>query len=62
MEQGIVAPHETACVVVTGNGLKDVAGAERVAGGPIDVPPELAELERRLAEAAPEVMSCTTLR
>ena len=44
VEQGIVAPHETACVVVTGNGLKDVAGAGRGGGGPVDGPPGLAGL------------------
>lgn len=55
-ECGIVAPHETACVIVTGNGLKDVASGARVAGEPIDVRPDLSELERQLAEVAPEVM------
>lgn len=56
VEAGIVAPHETACVIVTGNGLKDVASGAKVAGEPIDVSPDLGELERRLAEVAPEVM------
>ena len=42
----------SAIAVVTGSGLKDVAGAQRAGGEPIEVPPELAAVEAHFAGAA----------
>jgi threonine synthase len=39
---------ETAAVVVSGNGLKDVSSARRAAGHPIPIAPSLEEVERHL--------------
>ena len=39
----------SAIAVVTGSGLKDVVGAQRAGGDPIDVPPELAAVEAHFA-------------
>ena len=54
VQEGIVSRKETAAVVVTGNGLKDVQSAIRANAPPIDLPPSLDALaqvlrERRLA-------------
>ena len=38
-ERGIIGPGETVVAVITGSGLKDIAGARRIAGEPTDVPP-----------------------
>ena len=46
--QGIVSPDETAVVVITGNGLKDVQSAKLAAGQPISVEPRLDALMRAL--------------
>jgi len=43
--EGIVSPDESAAVVITGNGLKDVKNARRAAGDPIEVEPELGKLK-----------------
>ncbi len=45
---GIVRPEESALVVITGNGLKDVRAARRAAGEPITVGPDIALVERAL--------------
>ncbi|MBI5473834.1 MAG: threonine synthase [Ignavibacteriae bacterium] len=42
--QGIVKKSESAVVVITGNGLKDIASAKQAAGKAIDVEPDLASL------------------
>jgi threonine synthase len=39
---------ETAAVVVSGNGLKDIASAKRAVGEPIAIAPSLEEIERHL--------------
>jgi threonine synthase len=39
---------DSAAIVVSGNGLKDVVSARRVAGEPIPIEPELKEIERHL--------------
>jgi threonine synthase len=39
---------KTAAIVVTGNGLKDVASARAIVGSPIPVEPSLKEIERHL--------------
>ena len=46
--QGILSPDETAIVVITGNGLKDVQSAKLAAGQPISVEPRLDALMRAL--------------
>jgi threonine synthase len=50
VEAGIVGRRETALVVVTGSGLKDVRSALRVAGSPWNLPPEDEALAAYLAE------------
>ncbi len=45
LESGIVRKEESALVVITGNGLKDVATARRATHEPIAVTPNLRELE-----------------
>jgi len=42
-------PGGSAIAVVTGSGLKDVVGAQRAGGEPIDVPPELGAVEAHFA-------------
>jgi threonine synthase len=46
MQQGLVSPEETIVVIVTGNGLKDVRSAIKVAGKPISIAPTLDEVKR----------------
>lgn len=41
LELGLISPESTVVSIVTGNGLKDVAGGIRAAGKPVSVPPEL---------------------
>jgi threonine synthase len=48
--QGIVKSDESALVVITGNGLKDVQSARQAAGEPLSIKPDLRELESLLAE------------
>lgn len=38
---GIIGPKDHVVAVISGNGLKDVAGAMRAVGGPVDIPPSL---------------------
>lgn len=47
---GIVGRRETALVVVTGSGLKDVRSAVRAAGEPASLPPDDTALAEHLAE------------
>jgi threonine synthase len=49
IESGIAKPGESALVVITGNGLKDIASARRAAGDAIDVEPGIGALEKALA-------------
>jgi threonine synthase len=46
--QGIVKPGESAVVVITGNGLKDIASAKKAVGQTIDIVPKLTILEQNL--------------
>ncbi len=46
MRQGLVLPDETIVVIVTGNGLKDVRSAIKVAGKPVSIAPTLDEVKR----------------
>ena len=48
LEQGLAAPDETIVVIVTGNGLKDVRSAIKVAGRPISIAPTLDEVRRAI--------------
>lgn len=47
--EGIIKAHETAVVVITGNGLKDVQSARQAAGDPILLAPDLEKLAVELA-------------
>lgn len=53
--EGIVKKDETALVVITGNGLKDVQSARQAAGNPLAIAPDLNAVEKALA--APEIIS-----
>ena len=44
VENGLTDPDEEALVLVTGNGLKDVEAALKVAGEPLRVPPDIEKL------------------
>ena len=48
--EGVVGRKETALVVVTGSGLKDVKSAIRAAGEPVSLPPDDAALAEHLRE------------
>jgi threonine synthase len=48
LAQGLVSPEETIVVLVTGNGLKDVRSAIRVAGEPVRIEPALEKVRRAL--------------
>ena len=50
---GIVKPDESAIVVITGNGLKDIASAKEAAGEAFIVEPSLDELEMLLKKIQP---------
>jgi threonine synthase len=57
VRSGVVDPTSRACVIVTGNGLKDIVSGARAAGEPITIPPDLALLDRKLAAVAPFAIS-----
>lgn len=46
VQTGIVSSNETALVVITGNGLKDIQSARKASGDVINVEPDIDELER----------------
>ena len=46
LDDGLVRPDERIVVLVTGNGLKDVASAMKSAGAPHYVDPDVADLKR----------------
>ena len=48
IEQKIIKPNETALVMVTGNGLKDIQSAKQAAGEPISLPPTIDALSKWL--------------
>ena len=47
-QMGIMSNNERVAVVVTGNGLKDIANAQKAVGKAISVAPDIAELAREL--------------
>jgi threonine synthase len=48
--QGLVKPGESAVVVITGNGLKDVQSAKLAVGQALDIEPDFRVLEKHLSE------------
>lgn len=48
IEKKIIKSNETALVIVTGNGLKDIQSAKQAAGEPISLPPTIDALEKAL--------------
>ena len=48
--EGIVPSDESAVVVITGNGLKDIQSAKRAAGEALEIEPDFRVLERHLTE------------
>lgn len=48
LEKKIIKPNETALVMVTGNGLKDIQSAKQAAGNPISLAPTIEALEKAL--------------
>ena len=54
LSEGLVAPSERVVLLVTGNGLKDIKSAMRVAGAGYPVAPDMGEVEKaRLALGLP---------
>jgi len=49
---GVIGHSESAVLVMTGNGLKDVQSAMRAVGRPIAVRPEMDEVREAVAAAA----------
>lgn len=56
-DMGLIKRNETALVVVTGNGLKDVQSARQAAGAPISIAPNLSRLAEVLQESQPEIFN-----
>ncbi len=56
VREGTIDSSASACAIVTGNGLKDIQTGIRAAGEPITIPPDIALLERELAQVAPSVL------
>jgi threonine synthase len=48
--QGIVKASDSAVVVITGNGLKDIQSAKSAVGKPLEIEPEFHVLEKQLRE------------
>jgi len=46
VKQGIIGPDETVAVVITGNGLKDIANARKAAGELIEIEADIDKLEK----------------
>ncbi len=47
--KGIIGANASVVAMITGNGLKDVAGALRAVGGPHEIAPTIGEVERIIA-------------
>jgi threonine synthase len=47
---GIVRPDDSAVVVITGNGLKDIQSAKRTAGEALEIEPDFRVLEQHLSD------------
>ncbi|MGE5594296.1 MAG: threonine synthase [Betaproteobacteria bacterium] len=56
-EGGVIDREETVVIIATGNGLKDIANAERAAPPPIEVGPAIEELERVLGARAGDLLT-----
>jgi threonine synthase len=56
LREGMVGPQERVVVLVTGNGLKDVASAMRATGKPYSVAPSLDDLKRVVRENIKHIM------
>ncbi|TAK59826.1 MAG: threonine synthase [Bacteroidetes bacterium] len=50
LAQNMIKPHESALVVVTGNGLKDIQSAKQAAGEALSIAPNLDALANALSE------------
>lgn len=50
IEQGIIKPSETVTLIVTGNGLKDPANAQKAISPPVILKPDIRLLDRYLKE------------
>ena len=48
--QGVIKRDQSAAVVITGNGLKDIQSAKRVGGRTLDIEPDFDVLEKQLKE------------
>lgn len=48
LQKSIVKPNESALVLITGNGLKDIQSAKQAVGEVIDVEPDLKSVEKKL--------------
>ncbi|MEA4883057.1 MAG: threonine synthase [Clostridia bacterium] len=53
---GVVGRSERVCVIVTGNGLKDISSGARATGEPISIPPDMRVLEGELSRVAPALL------
>ncbi|NLG78468.1 MAG: threonine synthase [Firmicutes bacterium] len=56
-ESGIIGREETVVVIATGNGLKDIANAERAAPSPIEVGPSIEDLRQMLEARAKDLLT-----
>jgi threonine synthase len=45
VDQGFIKPDEKVVTVITGNGLKDIKSAQKAAGQPLDVKPDINKLK-----------------
>jgi threonine synthase len=50
IDDGIVPRNESAVVVITGNGLKDIQSAKRAAGEALEIEPDFQVLEKQLSD------------
>lgn len=55
--EGVVTNDETALVVITGNGLKDIQGARRAAGNELEIEPSLDAVKQALARSPVGLMA-----
>lgn len=49
IELGLIPKGSTVCSIVTGNGLKDVSNAQKAAGTPMELPPDLNMFDKALS-------------
>ncbi|MGE5588998.1 MAG: threonine synthase [Clostridia bacterium] len=57
LEAGVVSREDTVVIIATGNGLKDIANAERAAPPPIEVGPSIEDLGRILEARAQDLLT-----